>query len=592
MRKLGSDGLFFLLLNVCLLTFVHTLFGKTVLLHNASGIIPFQGLSSSSMHVAALGIRSPKKVFDRVSFHKQVDNQANSINDLEQLEFHPGDRCLLFLTTNDIEDRLQAWLSQNHHLQVIICFVDRPPVNLPHIAATIYHSTQESGDLLEVVDAIFGSIAFEDTLDRDLGAYALGSGISTIGGVRLAHLNQLAGYQYRSLEDTMDVIMEAAMEGQAFPGAQLLIVHDNQVVIDKVYGHHTYEAKRAVQHDDLFDLASITKVSSAVPALMYLLDQKMIDLDVPLCKYFPVFCKADKKSITLRQALAHYGRLLPYIVYWQQAIKKNGKYKARSFRVSESEKYATKITDSLFLHNKYKRKIDRAIKKSALNPDPGYVYSGLTFLLYPDLVREKLDIPIDSFLYQYLYWPLGAESLTYRPMDRFSVDRIVPTELDTIFRKQLVHGMVHDEAAAMLDGVSCNAGLFSNARDLAKLCAMYLNDGEYGGKRYLSSDVVRQFTSCQYCDEGNRRGLGFDKPMLEYNARYSYVAESASSESFGHSGFTGTFFWIDPTNETILILLSNRVYPTRDQRNLYALGIRPRLHQAVYDFLEFRAGSN
>ena len=152
--------------------------------------------------------------------------------------------------------------------------------------------------------------------------------------------------------------------------------------------------------------------------------------------------------------------------------------------------------------------------------------------------------------------------------------------------------MVHDEAAAMLDGVSCNAGLFSNARDLAKLCAMYLNDGEYGGKRYLSSDVVRQFTSCQYCDEGNRRGLGFDKPMLEYNARYSYVAESASSESFGHSGFTGTFFWIDPSNETILILLSNRVYPTRDQRNLYALGIRPKLHQAMYDFLEYRASSD
>ncbi|NND04986.1 MAG: beta-lactamase family protein [Saprospiraceae bacterium] len=559
--------------------------GETVLLKNESSIVPIQNLELFDLHIVTIGVQQPSKILERVSFHKAVTTHVKTMDDLDEVKTSVGE-MYLFVIGSQQDNRLRDWLSRSPNIQSIVCFIDRPPVAIEHADAIVYHNPKVIGDELALIDLIWGVEPFEGILSRDFGDFDLGQGLTTAAQLRLGYPDLLQAYAYRPLQDSMDVIMKEAIDARAFPGAQLLVVHDNEVVIDKVYGHRTYEAAKPVQHQDLYDLASITKVSSAVPALMYMLDQKLINLDDPLCDHLPSFCRSDKKTITLRQALAHNGRLQPYIVYWQAAIKKNGKFKARSFHKELSSKYVIKITDSLFLHRKYKRKIDRAIKKSDLNPEPGYVYSGLTFLLYPDLVREKLDLPIDSFLYQYYYWPLGAESLTYRPLDRFSLGDIVPTEIDTVFRNQLVHGMVHDEAAAMLDGVSCNAGLFSNARDLAKLSAMFLNKGTYGGKRFISEEVVQEFIRCAFCSEGNRRGLGFDKPLLAYNPRYSYVAESASPESFGHSGFTGTFFWMDPTNKTILILLSNRVYPSRNQRSLYTLGIRPRLHQAIYDFLD------
>ena len=148
---------------------------------------------------------------------------------------------------------------------------------------------------------------------------------------------------------------------------------------------------------------------------------------------------------------------------------------------------------------------------------------------------------------------------------------------------QLVHGNVHDEAAAMLNGISSNAGLFGNANDLAKLLQLYLNNGAYGGERFIEKTTLKEYTQCQFCEQGNRRGLGFDKPPLEYDEQKSYIAQSASKDSYGHSGFTGTFFWVDPAEALIVILLTNRVHPTRDNRKLYTLKIREQVHQAVYD---------
>jgi CubicO group peptidase (beta-lactamase class C family) len=228
----------------------------------------------------------------------------------------------------------------------------------------------------------------------------------------------------------------------------------------------------------------------------------------------------------------------------------------------------------------------KAICKSPVKTEKTYRYSGLIFLLMPEIIERITGEDFETYLYENIYNLIGAKGLTYNPLSKYSIEEIIPTELDTFFRNQLIHGRVHDEAAAMLEGVSCNAGLFGKAEDLAKLFQLYLNNGNWNGKQIIASESVHEFTKCQYCETENRRGLGFDKPPIEYEWGQSYVAESASPESFGHSGFTGTFVWADPKEDLILIFLSNRVHPTRENRKLYSLDIRPSLHQAIYDSIK------
>jgi CubicO group peptidase (beta-lactamase class C family) len=237
----------------------------------------------------------------------------------------------------------------------------------------------------------------------------------------------------------------------------------------------------------------------------------------------------------------------------------------------------------LYLFKKYKKQIYKGIRDLPLSEKPGYVYSDLSFILYPEVVERLTGEPLEPYLKKTFYEPLGAFTLTYNPLRYFPKERIEPTERDTFFRRQQLQGTVHDETAAMLGGVSGHAGLFGTEEDLAKLLQMYLNGGEYGGERFISEAAVKEFTRCQYCSEGNRRGLGFDKPLLKWDAKQSYVAQSASPESYGHSGYTGTFFWVDPKYDLIVIFFSNRVYPYRSHTGISDLNIRPRVQQVVYD---------
>jgi CubicO group peptidase (beta-lactamase class C family) len=368
----------------------------------------------------------------------------------------------------------------------------------------------------------------------------------------------------------------------------VLVAKDGMVVFHESYGFQTYDSLQPVRPDDLYDFASVTKVTSTLPALMRLYGEGKFDLDAPLKKYLPFFKKADKADVTYRQFLAHNGRLKPSIVFWSQAKNEEGSWKRRSFRDHYSRRYPIHITDSLFLFKKYKKQIYKGIRDLPLSEKPGYVYSDLSFIFYPSVVEQLTGEPLEDYLKETFYRPLGALTLTYNPLRYFPKERIEPTERDTFFRRQQIQGTVHDETAAMLGGVSGHAGLFGTAGDLAKLVQMYLNGGEYGGERFISEAAVREFTRCQYCPEGNRRGLGFDKPLIEYDAQKSYVAQSASSESFGHSGYTGTFFWADPKYNLLVIFFSNRVYPDRSHNGISNLNIRPRVQQVVYDAMRQR----
>ncbi|MBI5917120.1 MAG: serine hydrolase [Bacteroidetes bacterium] len=431
---------------------------------------------------------------------------------------------------------------------------------------------------------IFGGCAANGTLAADLGIFfQRGSGIST-GQTRLGYAPpETVGLNGQLLEDSITAIVEAGIRAQAYPGAQVLVAKDGQVVFHKTWGYHTYDSLQAVSPTDLYDFASVTKVTSTLPALMKLYGEGRFDLDAPLKTYLPFFKKSDKADVTYRQFLAHNGRLKPSIVFWREAQDGHGHWKKRSFRNHCSKRYPIRIADSLFLFKNYKKQIYKGIRDLPLNEKPGYVYSDLSFILYPKVVEKLTGEPLEKYLNETFYGPLGATTLTYNPLLRFPVGSIVPTERDTFFRKTQVHGTVHDETAAMLGGVSGHAGLFGSANDLAKLVQLYLNGGEYGGERFISEAAVREFTRCQFCGEGNRRGLGFDKPLIEYDPAQSYVAKDASPASFGHSGYTGTFFWADPAYNLQVIFLSNRVYPDRSHTGLSDLNIRPRVQQVVYD---------
>ena len=388
-----------------------------------------------------------------------------------------------------------------------------------------------------------------------------------------------------AFRDSIDLIVQEGLDSMAYPGAQVLISLRGEIVLEKAYGFHTYDSTIAVSTDDLYDLASVTKVSSGLPILMQLIDQGLIDLDQTLGEVYPSFKKSNKSDLSLREILAHQSGMIPYLVYWQNTIKKNGEFKKRTFREEARKKFNIRVSDSLHMHRRYSRKMKKLIRKSPIDSEKDSRYSGLFFQLLPEIIESQTGRKFQDVLYEDIFEPLGIKTLTYNPAAELSPQKIIPTEYDSLFRKQLVHGWVHDEAAAMMGGVSCNAGLFGNARGLYQLFQMYTNGGIFHGTRLIEESTLLEFTSHQYCHNENRRGLGFDKPLLEYDAEMSYVAKDASPYSFGHSGFTGTFVWADPAYDLIVIFLSNRVHPTRNNRKLYSMNIRPRIHQLAYNML-------
>ncbi len=435
---------------------------------------------------------------------------------------------------------------------------------------------------------IFGGCAANGKLGTDVGTFfKKGAGLATPENFRLGFAPpETVGLDGQLLDDSISAIVEAGIRAKAYPGAQVLVAKDGKIVFHKAYGYHTYDSLQVLKTTDIYDFASVTKVTTTLPALMKMYDEGKFDLDAPLRRYLKTFKKSDKSDVTYRQFLAHNGGLKPSIVFWREAKNGDGTWKKRSFRDHYSRRYPIRVTDSLFLFKKYKKQIFKGIRDLSLNEKPGYVYSDLSFILYPAVVEKLTHVPLEAYLKQTFYRPLGAYTLTYNPLNSFPAERIVPTERDTFFRKKQIHGTVHDETAAMLGGVSGHAGLFGSAEDLAKLVQLYLNGGEYGGQCFISEAAMREFTRCQFCETGNRRGLGFDKPLIEYDAKESYMAKDASPASFGHSGYTGTFFWADPEYNLQVIFFSNRVYPDRSSRGLYDLNIRPRIHQVVYDAMK------
>ncbi len=444
------------------------------------------------------------------------------------------------------------------------------------------------------VQAIFGALDIKGKLKSNISEeFLVGTGKQISANGRLRYFPaESVGISGTYIIKTVDSIVTKAIQAGAFPGCRVLVAIKGDVIFNRAYGYHTYEKRIAVQLHDIYDLASVTKITGPLPLIMKACDKGLIDLDKPFSNYWKdwqtkLFHRSNKDKISFREVLAHQAQLKPYINYYPMTLKDNS-YSTKWYTLLPENNNDIKIDQHLYLSYKFKKEVYKVIRKSTLLPEKKYKYSGLSYMIYPELLSQIFKTDYEAFLYDSVCKPLGASSLLYNPLDKVNQSRIVPTEYDYNFRKKQIKGLVHDEAAAIMGGVSGNAGLFAKADDLAKVMQMYLNKGSYAGEVYISEKTFNNFTKVQYPENDNRRGAGFDKPLLgndTLSIKDSYPAPAVSTASFGHSGFTGTFVWVDPEYEMVFIFLSNRVYPTRDNSLIYRMNVRPNIQQIFYDAL-------
>ena len=456
--------------------------------------------------------------------------------------------------------------------------------------------------------AIFGGIAATGRLPVTVSdKFPRGFGLRSTGNQRLRYANpEDVGLDGR-LEAQVDSLVGRALAAQAFPGAQVVIARRGTVVLRKSYGNQTYagfgseergtqkrkrnkpvaplpaagslSTPRPVRDGDLYDLASLTKLLASAPALLRLQDQGKFSPDSTMGNYFPFLRGTNKAGLKMRDVLAHQARLKAWIPFWKELTNKKGRLRPRYFRPDSSARFPLLAANGLWARKTLPARIYQEIGASPLNEKPGYVYSDLSFILYPELVKARTGLAFDAFLAREVYRPLGATTLGFRPTHRFPLARIVPSEVDSAFRGQLLHGTVDDEGAALLGGLSGHAGLFGNANDVAKLVQTYAWGGRYGGQQLFNPQVLADWTRCQFCPD-NRRALAFDRPAANPTIN---SAPNASPASYGHTGFTGTYFWVEPKEELVVVLLTNRVHPSRKNNKITELGVRSALLQVAIE---------
>jgi CubicO group peptidase (beta-lactamase class C family) len=322
-------------------------------------------------------------------------------------------------------------------------------------------------------------------------------------------------------------------------------------------------------------------VAATTLAIMKLYDKGIVNLDVPLSQTLKYLENTNKNKITIREIMTHQAGLVAWIPFYQKTLV-NRKPDSTIYSSRYSADFPVRVADGMYIRKDYKQAILDSIINSPVSDKKEYRYSDLGFILLQQYVEQVTGQSLDVFVDEQLFKPLGLHTLTYKPRDYFPLSRIIPTEIDTLFRRQLVHGDVHDQAAAMLGGVAGHAGLFGTSNDMAVLLQMLVQNGFYGGKQYLKPETVTLFTKRQF--KGNRRGLGFDKPQL-IPSEAGPACEEASANSFGHTGFTGTYIWADPDNNLLIVFLSNRVNPYAEPNRLVQLGIRTEIQKILYKSL-------
>ncbi len=409
--------------------------------------------------------------------------------------------------------------------------------------------------------------------------FKIGHGVQVAWGGRLKDSQpEELGIDPKKLE-RIDEIVEKAIAAKAFPGCQIAVAVEGKMIYRKSFGFHTYEKKQSVVDTDVYDIASITKIAASTLSVMKLNTEGSFNLAATLGEYVPEEVGATGfKNIQLRQMLAHQAGLTPWIPFYTKTLEEK-QLSPKYYATEKSDSFSVQVAENVWIRTGYENTMYAEILSSTLGPKR-YKYSDVGYYFIKKIVEKQTGKPFAEYVTSTFYEPMGLNNMRYTPLNYFDKSRIAPTEDDQIFRKQLIHGYVHDQGAAMLGGVGGHAGLFSNATDLASLMQLFLNGGVYGGVRYISEQVIAEYTDCQYC-ETSRRGAGFDKPTR--NRQGGPCSNKTSLKSFGHSGFTGTLAWADPERQINYVFLSNRVYPDAENWKIVSMNVRTEIQDVIYD---------
>lgn len=469
--------------------------------------------------------------------------------------------------------------------KVVVVLFDTPArlsqlENLPQVVQAF---SPEADVQRITAQLIFGALPAKGTLPVSItNSLYEGIGAETKSLKRLGYtLPEMAGTSSSVLEKITQIATEAINQ-KATPGCQIIVARKGKVIYDSAFGWQLYDQKTAITDQSIYDLASLTKVTATLPVSMFLYEKGMLDIYKKASYYLPELRNTNKKDLIVKDILTHQAGLIPFIPFWVQTVK-DSVLMPEYYSHERSEAYPLQIAPTVFgikslPDSLWKWSINSRLREKPVRTPNSYVYSDIGLYIMHHINEKLINQPQQDFLRQNLYDPLGAGTMGYLPLERFDVTRIVPTENDKIFRRELLAGTVHDEGAAMLGGLAGHAGNFSNANDLLKLGQMLLQKGYYGGYQYFKPETVDYFTAKQF--DTSRRGLGWDKPVQ--SDWVSPTSILASPKTFGHTGFTGTCMWIDPEFDLVFIFLSNRVYPTRNNNKLSSLNIRSRIQDVIY----------
>ena len=592
------------------------------LLKNEDSVVPVKNLAKTKIAVLSIGYEKETTFEETLSLYGKTtcfriprNAKETTINStFSKLANYDLIICAIY------SDRMPDYVQLqklNATKKVILCFFTSPysmrrfqqNITLSEGVVMAYENTTHSQSA--AAQLIMGGIPAKGKLPVSIsGLFKTGEGLST-AKTRLSYFSPLEVGISPEKFQKVDSLAKNGIKEKAYPGCQILVAKNGVIIYNKSFGHFDYANTHPVENTDIYDLASITKATATLAALMKLYDANKIKLQDKLSTHIPILKNTDKENITVRSALFHGSGLAPFLPFYRMAIDENSysgplyaskrdltyrvlydervymrtDYKFKSDLVSKTSKsgYGLQVARNFFLNDKFKNLILDEIANSKLRNNTRYLYSDLNFMLLKEAVENISKQKLDEFVENEFFASLGANKTLYNPLSRIDTLKIAPTENDEFLRGQILIGFVEDEAAAFMGGVSGHAGLFSNSNDLAKLLQMYLNNGTYGDMRFFSEATSKLFTMTK--SPTSRRGLGFDKPDLE-NSNISPAGKLTPASAYGHLGYTGTCFWVDPDNQLIYIFLSNRVYPYRGNKKLSQLNIRTDIQDAIYEAIK------
>ncbi len=568
------------------------------LVQNNRNILPLKDLATKRTAYIKFGDDSGWEFFKNLRYYQDVVQLKSSSWGALSKEMAPYDRIVIGVHRSNTNPWAEYKLNAQEltllqkiasQKEVILTFFVKPYAlldipNVKQIGAIVMAYQNASIAQQKAAQLIYGALPFEGVLPVTVHKDILfGRSLPTRSLKRLGYgLAENAGMNSNKFYK-IDSIITEAIQKQMTPSAQILVARRGVVVYNKSFGRCTYDiTSDQVTNNTLYDLASLTKILSTLPELIELYDKQKIKLDTTLATLLPILSGTNKANITVKEALSHYGQLQSWLPFYRATIDSKTKVLSNEvYSPTLSSKYPTQVADNLFIKEHYRDTILASIAQSDLIKQKKYLYSDLAYYIFQRYIELQKGKPLNEIIQKDFYGSMGAYQLTYLPLQHFLKSQIAPTEEDKNFRQQLIRGYVHDQGAAMLGGVAGHAGLFGTANDVAKMMQLYLQKGYYGGIRYFSANAFDAFNKTYFISDRNRRALGFDKPQLD--GQIGYTCGCVSPESFGHTGFTGTFAWADPRTQTIYVFLSNRTFPTSDNKKLITENIRAKIQQVIQE---------